>query len=136
MFVTELVGNEFKDWQPGSKIIISSPTGSGKSTFILRSLLPDAIKKGKHIVYVCNRKILNDQFAVESRKQLEIILGTAELTEAEAKSIHITTYQHCESEQIFPYISIPPDISGMTRYDRAFAKACATFPKATHCQRR
>lgn len=103
MFVTDLVGDGFKDWKVGDKIIISSPTGSGKSTFILRSLLPYAIEQGKHIVYICNRKILNNQFTVESRKQIESILETTALTEDKVHSIHVTTYQHCETANSLVY---------------------------------
>lgn len=123
MFITDLIGDNYKNWKVGDKIIISSPTGSGKSTFILRSLLPYAMRQGKHIVYICNRKIPNDQFTVESRKQIESILETTELTEEEVHSIHVTTYQHCETANSFPYFTIPPDLSGMSREARALAEA-------------
>lgn len=128
MFATDLIGDSYKNWTVGDKIIISSPTGSGKSTFILRSLLPYAMKQGKHIVYVCNRKILNDQFTVESRKQIESILETTDLTEDEVHSIHVTTYQHCETANSFPYFTIPPDLSSMSREARALAEASNTPP--------
>lgn len=129
MFITDLIGDNYKNWKVGDKIIISSPTGSGKSTFILRSLLPYAMRQGKHIVYICNRKILNDQFTVESRKQIESILETTELTEDEVHSIHVTTYQHCETAKSFPYFTIPPDLSGMSREARALAEASNTPPE-------
>ena len=129
MFVTDLIGNDYKNWMAGDKIIIASPTGSGKSTFILRSLLPHAMKQGQHIVYICNRKVLNDQFTVESRKQIESILETTELTEDEVHSIHVTTYQHCETANSFPYFTIPPDLSGMSREEYIEAEICNKLPK-------
>lgn len=128
IFVTDLIGDSYKNWKIGDKIIIASPTGSGKSAFILQSLLPYAMKQGKHVVYICNRKILNDQPTVESRKQIESILETTELTEEEIHSIHVTTYQHCETANSFPYFTIPPDLSGMSREARALAEASNTPP--------
>lgn len=60
-YIEEIIDKEYKKWKNGDKIVISSPTGSGKSTFVLKKLLPWAVDNGKKIVYLCNRKILKDQ---------------------------------------------------------------------------
>lgn len=61
-YVTDLIGDEYLKWKTGDKVLISTPTGSGKSTFVIASLLKTAVENEKHIVYYCNRKVLNDQW--------------------------------------------------------------------------
>lgn len=96
---------EVDSWKPGDTIVINSPTGSGKTTFILSVLLPRAIKEGKHILFLCNRKILNEQVIVDSRKKLSEFFGETEgLSDQQLRAIHIVTYQYCENNYHFPNI--------------------------------
>ena len=62
MYLAEKIGEEFKKWMPGNVILITAPTGAGKSYFIQREYLKWMIKerKGK-ILYLVNRKILKKQ---------------------------------------------------------------------------
>ena len=96
-YLTEAISKEEVDsWKPGDTVVINSPTGSGKTTFILSALLPRAIRAGKHSLYLCNRKILNEQVIVDSRRKLSEFFGeTEELTAEQLRAIHIITYQHC-----------------------------------------
>ena len=106
-YLTEAISKEEVDsWKPGDTVVINSPTGSGKTTFILSALLPRAIRAGKHILYLCNRKILNEQVIVDSRRKLSEFFGeTEELTAEQLRAIHIITYQHCEKNYQFPNIN-------------------------------
>lgn len=38
-WVSDYIGEEYKDWEGGNKIFITSPTGSGNTQFILKTLL-------------------------------------------------------------------------------------------------
>lgn len=101
-YVENLINDEYLRWNVGEKVLISSQTGSGKTTFILKKLLPYAISQNKKIVYFCNRRILRDQLDVEAEKQLKICFGNdVELSAEEMKYINITTYQSCEIAENF-----------------------------------
>ena len=39
MYVTEKIGDEYRNWIEGDEILIQASTGSGKSYFILHVLL-------------------------------------------------------------------------------------------------
>lgn len=106
-YINDLIGEDYLNWKPGETVAICSQTGSGKSTFILRELLPHAIECGKKIVYLCNRKILDEQLVVEAQKRVQIIFGKEEsLNEDELSSIYITTYQHCEEADEYPNFKV------------------------------
>lgn len=59
--VSDKIGQEYKFWNPNDVIFISSPTGSGKTTFVLNELLPYAILKHKRVLYLVNRSVLKKQ---------------------------------------------------------------------------
>ncbi|MCC8051424.1 MAG: DEAD/DEAH box helicase family protein [Clostridiales bacterium] len=60
-WVEKEIKDEYKDWRQGQKIFISSPTGTGKTTFILNKLLPYYADQGKKILILVNRRILRGQ---------------------------------------------------------------------------
>lgn len=99
-YLTEKITDEEIDrFEQEEYVVITSPTGSGKTTLVLRKLLPRAVDKGKHIVYVCNRSILKDQVEVSAEKSLKEIFGDVDMmTEEEKNLIHIVTYQYCETQ--------------------------------------
>ena len=74
-YISDIIGDAYQDWAEGDNILIATPTGSGKSTFILKCLLPYAAACQKHIVYVCNRKALREQFTVKSNLELQHYFG-------------------------------------------------------------
>ncbi len=65
--VTDMIGDEYKEWMTVNNVIvfITSPTGSGKTFFILHSLLPYLSEKNQKILYLVNRKILKEQIEEE-----------------------------------------------------------------------
>ena len=61
MKVTERIGVEYQQWQRGEIVYISAPTGSGKTEFILDTLLDYAMKENRTILYLVNRHVLKEQ---------------------------------------------------------------------------
>lgn len=60
-FVSDEIGEKYKEWKNRNIIFITSPTGSGKSYFILHIFLKWAIKNNMRILYLVNRRILKMQ---------------------------------------------------------------------------
>lgn len=88
MFIGETIGDDYKEWQDGSTIFISSQTGSGKTTFILKELLPYAKEQNKRILYLVNRRVLKEQME-NAIRDLPLELS---------KYIEIESYQSIEDK--------------------------------------
>lgn len=86
VYITDAIGNEYKEWGAGNLIFISAPTGSGKTTFILKEYLSYWNPLWGKILYLVNRKILKEQLQKEVDK-LDLSL---------AAKIEIWTYQEIE----------------------------------------
>lgn len=65
MNVTEKIGKEYERWQPRERVFISTPTGSGKTYFVLHELVPFAKETKRKILYLVNRSILKEQLERE-----------------------------------------------------------------------
>ncbi|MCI9594980.1 MAG: DEAD/DEAH box helicase family protein [Lachnospiraceae bacterium] len=63
-WVSDYIGEEYKDWEGGNKIFITSPTGSGNTQFILKTLLSCFSIENKKL-YLVNRRILKKQMETE-----------------------------------------------------------------------
>lgn len=64
-YIADAIGNEYKKWGAGETIFISAPTGSGKTTFILKVLLPYLKSQRKKVLYLVNRRVLKKQIETE-----------------------------------------------------------------------
>lgn len=84
--VADVIKDEYQNWDKYCKVFISSPTGTGKTYFILYVLLPYVSQQGKKILYLVNRRILKEQL------ESEISSFPFELRE----SIRIELYQTIE----------------------------------------
>lgn len=126
--VTELIGNEYFKWKQGDRIIISTPTGSGKTVFIMRKLLLHACTQRLHVMYLCNRRALHDQSRsvllfniiaalqddpkLVNRLQIEFEAYHAGVEEIATRCIqyfHVRTYQHCEVTGEYPNVTLDYD---------------------------
>lgn len=87
-YIAESIGDEYMQWKMGDIVFISSPTGSGKTTFILEVLLRYLASRGGHILYLVNRSALKYQLEVELKSV------RSELR----KYITIESYQKMEKE--------------------------------------
>lgn len=68
-YISEILEKSYQSWECRDIVTIEAPTGSGKTTFVLQELLPYAISMGQEILYLCNRKLLQDQL---SEKTIEL----------------------------------------------------------------
>lgn len=101
-YVTDIIGADYENWKPGNRILITNGTGSGKTFFVLNTLLRHAKAHGKHLVYFCNRKYLSLQ--VQSAAQKLLLNELGEDPDGLAAHLHIRTYQF--AEHAFDYPSI------------------------------
>jgi len=60
-YISEVIGEEYKEWKKGDMILIKSPTGSGKSEFIKKQLLSWCKGKNKKLLLLSNRTLLYKQ---------------------------------------------------------------------------
>jgi len=105
MYVADLIGDEYKSWRKGDKILITAHTGTGKTSFVLYKLIKRNIEayieKGyiEKILYLVNRKILKEQLEKELKSQVTYrmreIYGI-DIPNA-SEFITITTYQSIEN---------------------------------------
>lgn len=114
-YAEDIIGDEYMQWAEGDKVVISTPTGSGKTTFIISKLLRYATEQGKHIIYYCNRKVLYEQFQVRSKEDIErFFQSDVEISETAAQYLHILTYQGSELRENYPQVSVKDYASGET----------------------
>lgn len=99
--VSEEIGDEYKHWGSEDVIMISSPTGSGKSYFVLHTLLEWAISNGRTILYLVNRKILKAQLQEEVYHTIQPSLDQRVPRLVANQNIRIMTYQEIEYELKF-----------------------------------
>ena len=112
-FVESIIGDEYMEWVEGDKIVISTPTGSGKTTFVISKLLRYAVEQGKHIMYYCNRKVLNEQFLIRSEEDIKrFFKSDVEISDAAARHLHILTYQSSELKGNYPDVTIKDGLTG------------------------
>ena len=97
-YLSEIIGDDFKDWSSDKIHVITAPTGVGKTHFILNSLLEYVIRynmrvlpneKQLKILYFVNRAILKEQLDDKIGKKLR------ELNCWESP-IELKTYQEME----------------------------------------
>ena len=87
MYIADEIGSAYENWESGDCIFISSHTGSGKTHFILKTLLPFFAEKDKKILYLVNRRILKEQLEGELKN----------VSSKYAENIMIETYQTIET---------------------------------------
>ena len=126
-YVADIIGDDYQNWKAGDSIIISSQTGTGKSTFVLEKLLPNAIAQGKHIVYFCNRKILHEQFQALSEHSLSEILPGSK--KDDAPYIHVVTYQYCEKTGHYTEFTIDTSDPNMSKTERTIKDFLKQLPE-------
>lgn len=83
-YLSNKIGDSFKNWKACTIQFITAPTGTGKTLFILNSLAMHAKKQNKKVLYLVNRIIL--------KKQLEKEINKMRLYDV----IYIETYQDLE----------------------------------------
>lgn len=101
-YITDIIGDSYRNWRPGDCILITNGTGSGKTYFVLNTLLRHAKAQEKHLVYFCNRKFpsLQVQSAVQELPFNELGEDANDL----GAYLHIRTYQFADHAYDYPAI--------------------------------
>lgn len=89
-YLTELIGDDYMEWE-GRKILISAPTGMGKTTFILQVFLRYFKRKRKKVLILSNRVLLRTQYWSSLLEQF------VEYRDIE-ESVTVMTYQQLEEK--------------------------------------
>lgn len=84
-YLSEIIGEEYKYWE-NKKILITAPTGMGKTSFILEKVLPYHNGRNRKILILCNRKLLRKQYLCALVRKFNCY---SEL----CKSVKVMTYQ-------------------------------------------
>ncbi|WP_448784311.1 DEAD/DEAH box helicase [Blautia sp.] len=90
-YISDIIKDEYKEWK-NTKVIVSSGTGTGKTQFMLRVLLPYYLQAGKRVLYLCNRKVLYDQIRKEMLSLIGVTLMTYQSLQKELRKGSTNTY--------------------------------------------
>lgn len=83
-------------------LVIDTPTGSGKTTFVFNRLLPYAAERGMYVAYFCNRRVISKQVSEEAfalSDEAEAALKT--VPQEYRNYLRIYTYQSFEAKHSF-----------------------------------
>lgn len=67
-YIGDQLDQDMKMWTTGRAVVIASPTGSGKTTFIIEKIVKKAIKRNVNVLVVTNRNPLNLGYKKEVAK--------------------------------------------------------------------
>lgn len=93
-YVDDMIGDDYKDWRNSENVLISSPTGSGKTHFILNTLLPFAKAENRTILYACNRKVLCKQIENMVPEEYKDYIGIYTYQALEYKLKELRSYSY------------------------------------------
>lgn len=72
MYITEIIKQEYQKWNIGDCIFLEAPTGAGKTTFILKELLPFVKSLNMEMLYLSNRFLLKEQIKQEIAEKQDL----------------------------------------------------------------
>ena len=97
-YLADEIGEEYKGWENGDIIFIKAPTGSGKSYFILHIFLKWVVESRAKLLYLVNRRVLQEQLQEEIDKAVYAEMFSYFHKPVDLKEyIQIRTYQNLES---------------------------------------
>lgn len=98
-YISDVVGDDYKNWHTGYSYFITSPPATGKTYFCFEVLLEYFRKKGYSFIYICNRTNLKKQVLnyVKDYWNMEVsdilsLIESGGIPENE-NGIYLTTYQ-------------------------------------------
>lgn len=68
-YLSDVIGEDYKNWQPGDDIWLNTTCGSGKTTFVMNTL-KHHIDQDYKVLYLTNRKPLMNQVKISAAKKL------------------------------------------------------------------
>ena len=95
MYIDNIIGGTYRHWNPFDSIFLEAPTGSGKTTFVLQCLVPEALQEKKEVLFLSNRYLLKEQVKVNVAKKQMVPTDDLEWLEQieEFDGITIVSYQ-------------------------------------------
>lgn len=96
-YLSDIIGEEYKQWEWGERIYISSQTGSGKTHFCLHILFDYAVRNNRRILYLVNRKALKEQIEFEINRHSADLQRKIPAHINARSYIDVRTYQSIES---------------------------------------
>ena len=94
MYITEIIKQEYQKWNVGDCIFLEAPTGAGKTTFILKELLPFVKSLNMEMLYLSNRFLLKEQIKQEIAEKQGLTTDLAWLESVEEfDGITVISYQ-------------------------------------------
>lgn len=91
VYVSELINGDYQMWYKSNIVFIETPTGTGKTTFIMEEYCEYAYQNGWKILYLVPRTILKKQLEEDLQKRLA--RKPLEFSER-AEVLTIVTYQN------------------------------------------
>lgn len=125
--LVDIIGEEYRGWEPGNVIFITAPTGAGKTYFIFYTLLEHIIRNKKRLLYLVNRRVLQKQLEEELGDKIEDkICGYFDSRmDTWKKYVTIKTYQSIEER--LKSREIEKEISLLSQFDYAVYDECHYF---------
>ena len=102
MYVTDVIGETYKNWRIGV-VLINAGTGTGKTTFVVKTLNEWAEITGTKILYLCNRRALKSQVIeqAEAEQKAKTLDDDAPDDSAGEEHLDIWTYQALEKMKLY-----------------------------------
>ena len=102
MYVTDVIEETYKHWQTGV-VLINAGTGTGKTTFVVKTLNEWAEITGTKILYLCNRRALKSQVIeqAEAEQKAKTLDDDAPDDSAGEEHLDIWTYQALEKMKLY-----------------------------------
>lgn len=99
MYISEVIANDVENWRAGDVILIDAPTGTGKTTAVLGKMRSEAMRRGKEILYISNRKMLQRQIQAILGAEIGYPLNDDSLWEVDRfDGICVTSYQKIQAQ--------------------------------------
>ena len=102
MYVTDVIEETYKHWQTGV-VLINAGTGTGKTTFVVKTLNEWAEITGTKILYLCNRRALKSQVIeqAEAEQKAKTLDDDAPDDSEGEEHLDIWTYQALENMKLY-----------------------------------
>lgn len=102
MYVTDVIGETYKQWQTGV-VLINAGTGTGKTTFVVKQLNEWAEITSTKILYLCNRRVLKSQVVeqAEAEQKAKTLNDDAPDDDIGEEHLDIWTYQALEKMKLY-----------------------------------
>ena len=69
-YISDVIGDQYKEWNGGQPVYLSSPTGSGKTTFVFDKLLPFYAKNNIKILIIAKFNFKKNSNKIYKTKRL------------------------------------------------------------------